>query len=246
MATNPHAFDLKADSFSFPTLYLLSTDLDAVEALLEQRLEQAPDFFRNAPLVIDLSRLDTNHQMVEFPLLVGMLRGRGIIPIGLRGGTPEEQHSATLTELAILGEGARPKRTRSAPTAAEGAPPEATAAGEAESTPASSTVVVTRPVRSGQRVYAAGGDLVVLAPVSSGAELMADGHIHTYSALRGRVLAGVKGDRSARVFCSSLQAELVSIAGRYMLIDDYPPKMVGQSVHFYLERDHLYIQPLPA
>ncbi|HBB24549.1 MAG TPA: septum site-determining protein MinC, partial [Pseudomonas sp.] len=82
------------------------------------------------------------------------------------------------------------------------------------------TRVVTTPIRGGQQIYAQGGDLIVLAPVSPGAELLADGNIHVYGPLRGRALAGIKGDTSARIFCQQLAAEMVSIAGQYKVAED--------------------------
>ena len=96
----------------------------------------------------------------------------------------------------------------------------------------------------GQRVYASGGDLVVLAQVSSGAEVMADGHIHVYAPLRGRALAGVKGNQEARIFCHNLQAELVSVAGHYRVSENIPPELKGMPVQIYLDHDVLRIEKL--
>src|SRR5207237_3532700 len=87
--------------------------------------------------------------------------------------------------------------------------------------------LITQPVRSGTQIYARGTDLVVTAPVSAGAEIMADGNIHVYAALRGRALAGADGDVEARIFCSRLEAELISIAGRYLVSDQIPPEHRG-------------------
>jgi len=104
--------------------------------------------------------------------------------------------------------------------------------------------VVSTPVRSGQQIYARGGDLVVLAPVSAGAEVLADGHLHVYGALRGRALAGVQGDREARIFCQQLGAELLSIAGSYMVSERLPPEMMGRAVQVRLDGEHLRIEAL--
>ncbi len=107
------------------------------------------------------------------------------------------------------------------------------------------TKLVTTPVRGGVQIYAAGGDLIVLAPVSPGAELLADGNIHVYGPMRGRALAGVKGDTSARIFCQQLAAELVSIAGNYKVAEDLrrSPQW-GQAVHVSLSGDVLNITRL--
>jgi septum site-determining protein MinC len=101
--------------------------------------------------------------------------------------------------------------------------------------------LVTEPVRSGTQIYARGTDLIVTAAVSAGAELVADGHIHVYGALRGRALAGAGGDVEARIFCSRLEAELVSIAGRYLVSEQLPPEQRGSAVHIALVDDQLTV-----
>ena len=104
--------------------------------------------------------------------------------------------------------------------------------------------IVTTPVRSGQQIYAAGGDLIVTAAVSAGAELLADGNIHVYGALRGRALAGVKGNQGARIFCHSLEAELVSIAGQYRISEDLQKTEWQKSCQIYLADGKMKIQAL--
>jgi septum site-determining protein MinC len=99
--------------------------------------------------------------------------------------------------------------------------------------------VVTQPVRGGQQIYVP-GDLVLLAPVSAGAEVMADGHIHVYAPLRGRALAGVQGDTGARIFCRELSAELIAIAGHFRIADDLRAQPLwGKSAQVFLEGDEL-------
>jgi septum site-determining protein MinC len=102
--------------------------------------------------------------------------------------------------------------------------------------------LITQPVRSGTQIYARDADLVVTAPVSAGAEIMADGNIHVYAALRGRALAGAGGDVEARIFCSRLEAELVSIAGNYLVSDQIPPEYRGLPVQIALVDDRLTIE----
>ena len=187
-STPPPAFELKAAGFTLPIIRLLGVDMDAVAEQVGVKVAQAPDFFRNTPVVIDLTGLPETAGEVQFPLLVGLLRGYGMIPFGVRGGSPAQHKAAEAMELAILGDalvrrvggsaGAKPVST----VAPDPAPQEQT----------SGFTLVTRPVRSGQRIYAAGGDLSVVAPVSAGAELMADGNVHVYGPLRGRALAGMK------------------------------------------------------
>jgi septum site-determining protein MinC len=149
-------------------------------------------------------------------------------------------------ELAILGDAllrrlgpATSGKARPTPAAAEVTP------GPAPGGPqVSPFTLITRPVRSGQRIYAAGGDLSVVAAVSAGAELMADGNIHVYGPLRGRALAGMKGDTEARIFCQDLQAELVSVAGHYRVSENIPRELKGAPVQIFLDQKVLHIEKL--
>lgn len=238
------AFELRATTFTLPTLRLFSADLGELSRFLETKIQQAPEFFRNAPVVVDLSHLP--EVALDFPLLVGLLRGLGLLPIGVRGGSEQHRETARLMDLAILSQGSRgpaaavsAKAAAPAPAAAQRGAPEgpAPAAGPAGR-------LVTRPVRSGQRLYAQGGDLVVLAPVSSGAELMADGNIHVYGPLRGRALAGVKGNGDARIFCQDLRAELISVAGHYRVSENLDPALAGRPVQVRLQDGRLIIEAL--
>jgi len=104
------------------------------------------------------------------------------------------------------------------------------------------TKIITSPVRGGQQIYAQGSDLVVISSVSPGAELLADGNIHVYGPMRGRVLAGVKGDTKARIFCQQMSAELVSIAGHYKVSEDLRrDPLWGSGVQVSLSGDVLNI-----
>ena len=120
----------------------------------------------------------------------------------------------------------------------------------AELMPTPSAAVTTvgmlhdKPVRSGQQVYARGRDLILTALVGNGAEVIADGSIHAYGALRGRALAGAQGDESARIYCQEFHAELVSIAGQYRVFEDIPKDLRGQRVQAWLEGDKLMLKKL--
>ena len=258
MAANPKsspgepspAFELKAAGFTLPVIRLLDGNMEAVAEQVGAKVEQAPDFFRNTPVVIDLSGFPEGAGEVEFPLLVGLLRGYGMIPFGVRGGTKTQNASAEAMELAILGDAyARTGRpSGSAPNlpaaAGSGTAPPVNAAPDSLRRATPTFTLITRPVRSGQRIYAAGGDLSVVAPVSSGAELMADGNIHVYGPLRGRALAGMKGNSDARIFCQDLQAELVSVAGHYRVSENIPADLRGMPVQVYLDQKILRIERL--
>lgn len=252
-AGEQRTFELKAASFTLPIIRLLDTNAEAVAARLGAKVEKAPDFFRNTPVVIDLSALPEGAGALEFPLLVGLLRGYGMIPFGVRGGTREQHAAAEALELAILRDSYvrrdRADQTDVVEPAAESAEIADEQTAEASQDPAARRavpgfMVVTRPVRSGQRVYAAGGDLSIIAPVSSGAELMADGNIHVYGPLRGRALAGMNGNLEARIFCQDLQAELVSIAGHYRVSENIPVDLRGVPVQVYLDQKILRIEKL--
>ncbi len=226
-------FELKASAITLPVLRLFDADMDRIGELLMRKIDQAPDFFHNAPIVIDLAALKSSDASVDFALLVGLIRGMGMIPVGVQGGNEIQNEAAEMLELAILGNGGD-RRPRARPKPAPRDDDEA----------ARGSLLVTRPVRSGQRLYARGGDLVVTAAVSSGAELFADGNIHVYGALRGRALAGVKGDASARIFCRKLNAELVSIAGRYKVSEGIPRDHWSEAVQIYLIENRLVVEPV--
>lgn len=242
------AFELKAATFTLPVIRLLGVDMDGVADQLGIKVEQAPDFFRNTPVVIDLSGLPPGAGQIEFPLLVGLMRGFGMIPVGIRGGTEEQHQAAEAMELAILGDAfvrrTPPRETSNQPEPRPTPRPVTPAQTPAEEPASASQRLVTRPVRSGQRVYAPGGDLSVIAPVSHGAELMADGNIHVYGPLRGRAMAGMKGDTSARIFCQDLQAELLSVAGHYRISENIPDEVKGVPVQIFLDGDVLRVEKI--
>lgn len=243
-ASSEPAFELKAAGFTLPVIRLLRLDMDAVEAQLMPKVQQAPGFFQHTPVVIELNALPSADEEVGFPQLVGLLRGLGMIPVGVRGGGAAQHEAAKAMELAILSDGAKPSAK---PEVVDDLALELPATGQSAKPQIgieTGSHLVDRPVRSGQRVYAAGGDLTVIAAVNSGAELMADGNIHVYAPMRGRAIAGLHGDRKARIFCSDLQAELVSVAGHYRVSDSIPANLKGCQTQVFLDHDVLRIEPL--
>ncbi|MCP5304217.1 MAG: septum site-determining protein MinC [Chromatiaceae bacterium] len=230
--SSPAPFDMKAGQFTIPTLVLRDLDTAGLDAFLAQQVARLPSFFDQAPVAIDLSGLNQRDQLEEFPMIVGMLRGHGMIPVGVRGGSEEQKAQALALELAVM------------PAGRKVSTPQAPAAPREAAQPTSRTLIVDKPVRSGQRIYADAGDLVLLAGVSSGAEIMADGHIHAYGPLRGRAMAGVSGDAGARIFCRELGAELVSIAGRYRVSENLESRFLGRSVQISLSGDALRFELL--
>jgi septum site-determining protein MinC len=220
-------FDMKAGQFTLPTLVVRDSDVTALDAFLEEQVARLPAFFEQAPVAIDLSGLAQRGAFDGFPMIVGMLRGHGMIPVGVRGASEEQKAQALALELAILPAG---RKAPASPVKTEAA--------------ASRPMVIDKPVRSGQRIYAQNADLILLEGVGSGAEVMADGNIHAYGALRGRAMAGVSGDVEASIFCRELAAELVSVAGRYRVSENLEPDHVGRSVRIRLMGDRLLFEAL--
>jgi septum site-determining protein MinC len=162
----------------------------------------------------------------------------------VRGGGAAQNEAARAMELAILGDSARAAGRQQPAEGAQAEPQVDAPVGDDHGDHTPVSMLVDRPIRSGQRLYAAGGDLTIVGPVSSGAELMADGNIHVYGPLRGRVIAGLKGDIGARIFCRSLEAELVSVAGHYRVSENIPMDLKGRSVQVFLDHEVLRIEPI--
>lgn len=241
MSSNGHpAVEIKGSMFTLPVLRLHSADVQEIGEELSQRLAQHLSFFENAPMVIDLEHLKDDDGILELSILAALLRCHQLVPVAVRNGTEQQNVAAIAAGLAVLKGGVTP--------AANKKPAEPAAKSEAPATPqlvARPTRVVRQPVRSGQQIYAQGGDLIVMAPVNAGAEVIADGNIHIYAPLRGRALAGVQGDVSARIFAQSMEAELLSIAGNYQVYEESLPGAVrGKAVQVYLEGTQLLISPL--
>ncbi|MEW6039070.1 MAG: septum site-determining protein MinC [Pseudomonadota bacterium] len=231
-------FEIRAGSFNLPVLKLTSDSADAIAHLLAARVQQAPDFFRHAPVILDLHELAGRDHVPDFDALLQVLRGSGLTPVGVRGGNAEQNAAADAAGLALLSEG-KHHETHPAPAAEHPRPVH-----EPVRPPRQGTKIIDQPIRSGQRVYANDGDLVVIATVSPGAELMADGNIHVYGSLRGRAMAGVKGDLEARIFCMDLQAELIAIGGHYKISENLDGAARGKPVQIMLRDNALIVQDL--
>jgi septum site-determining protein MinC len=183
--------------------------------------------------VLDLKDAAEFTREVEFAEAREILRRRTLSLIGVQNATPAQLEAAAGTGLASFAPNA-PQPTRNPPRQ-----PIRTASPLPAA--AAKTRLVTQPVRSGTQIYARGADLVVTAAVSPGAEIIADGNIHVYGALRGRALAGAGGDVDERIFCSRLEAELVSIAGRYLVSEQLPPEQQGFPVQIALVDERLTV-----
>jgi len=231
-------FELKGEMSLLSVLRLLDVEPRRIASALAAKVKQSPALFRNVPVVIDLGALPQDGAAPDFPHLVTTLREHGLIPVGVRHGPRAMQDLAEMAGLAIL-PASSPRRMPRQEQERSGKAEEPSAARSQRH-----SQLVDKPVRSGQQIYAADGDLVLVAPASPGSELLAAGCIHVYGALRGRALAGVNGDTLARIFCFSLEAELVAIAGRYQLIEDIDPELRNRPVQIRLDGDQLVTSPL--
>ncbi len=248
LSKNTTAIALKGGMFTLTTIQLLDTDLEAFSAELEDKITQAPNFFLYAPIILDLQRLGTHEVPIDFSLLINTLKNKKLIPIGIRATNKCYKEEAIKAGLAIFPEEKvfvqKKRQSANEETKLIEKVSSTAAPVRAEAAQATPTRVITQPVRSGQQIYAQGGDLIVLAAVSHGAELLADGHIHVYGSMRGRALAGVMGDTDAMIFCKSLEAELVSIAGQYRLSEDLKESCWKQSACIQLIEDRIQVKPV--
>jgi septum site-determining protein MinC len=250
--TLPEAFRLRAGNFNLLVLRLLDPRPDAVLPALGDQFRRAPGFLRFAPIVIGLADLEAAPEEVDFRALVAGLHALEIVPIGTSGGTQAMRQAAQHAGLPPL----RPVGGKDAETDAMPAPPapaaDVTAAAAATTAaPAAdfqgsgrAAMLVTEPVRSGQRIYAQGADLIVTATVNAGAEVIADGNIHIYGALRGRAVAGASDDVTARIFALNFDPELVAIAGFYAVREGLGEAPIGKPTQVRLDGEDMRFTPL--
>ncbi|HEX7891996.1 MAG TPA: septum site-determining protein MinC [Ramlibacter sp.] len=243
----PATFEIKSANLPLVALLLKSSDLQLLSQELQGRFGDIPDFFDNDPLVVDLAPL--GEADVDFGELVQLLKGYKVVPMAVRGGTESQMEAAAKVGLVRAPDALT---ERSAPTPAlpqrgrEEQPKTVEVPSLVMQPPAvTSALVIDKPIRSGQQVYARGRDLVVMAMVNAGAEVVADGNIHVYAPLRGKAIAGARGDANARILTLCLEPELVSIAGVYRTSEVPLPKSLhGKPAQIRLEGDRLVMVPL--
>lgn len=231
--------EFKSSTFSVPVLSLASNDLVLIEQLLCEKVKLAPEFFRHSPVVVDLHEVNKKQLALDFAELVHVIRKSELFVIGLRSGTEKQQTQATALGIPINTVQNSEGKAESKPAVKNTLQPTPSENEESDST----TILITKPVRSGQRIYSF-GDLIVLSQVGAGAEILAEGNIHVYGSLRGRALAGVQGNTEARIFCFDLQAELISIAGNYKISDDIQGAVANTPIQIYLQKNTLIIKPI--
>lgn len=249
------AGELKIGQVGIANLRVRTLDVEKLVVEMRERVERAPKLFARAAVVVDFGHLSKTPDVDTARALLEGLRGAGVLPVALAYGTSAIEALSVELGLPLLAkfraqyESAAPApdhETAPTPTkrAAPAPAPEPVAAPAAAPAPSAAPVAQPgmmhpAPVRSGQQVYAQSRDLTVLATVGAGAEVIADGSIHVYGALRGRALAGAQGDVKARIFCREFHAELVAIAGHYKVLEDVPKELSGKAVQVWLEGEQI-------
>lgn len=226
------AVDFKSATLYAVRLVLHSADTTTLLQALDQRMQDAGSFFEHEPIVLDASLVESE---LDWTTLLHAARRYNLHPVGAVA-HEANTHGARQAGLALVDLAHTPARPTSTPapeqdipavvptldtTAAEPAPaaPMPSSPSIAPPVPAPAAMIINRPLRSGQRIYARDTDLIIIGVVSQGAEVIADGNIHVYGPLRGKAMAGASGDTHARIFTTQLDPELLAIAGVYRVVE---------------------------
>jgi septum site-determining protein MinC len=254
--------ELKGEMLMLNVLRLQDIDIDRIEAVLQQKRDEAPLFFVQSPVVVDCSELsDEQGKELDLNALRRILIKMDFVPVGLRGISNSMLAASMSAGWNLLRSSAK-KIPQSKTIVETDTDVDIEITSEISSTDNNpliqanreeptehavtieNALMVKQPIRSGQQVYAKNRDLVILSQTSAGSEVMSDGSIHVYGPLRGRVLAGVKGNKTARIFCRSLEAELIVIAGCYQLLDESDTDLKGKPAMIRLDNDKLIIESI--
>ena len=252
------AGELKIGQVGIANLRIRTLDVDRLAAEMRERVDRAPKLFARAAVIVDFNTLPGIPDTKTARGLVDALRDAGVLPVALAYGSSDNATLAEALGLPLLAKfraqyepvaGAEPVARKEAPPAPDAGTAHAATAPESGTAPAPAPatqpgLMQTTPVRSGQQVYADNRDLTVLGMVGAGAEVIADGSIHVYGALRGRALAGAQGNEKARIFCREFLAELVAIAGHYKVLEEIPQDLRGKPAQVWLDGDELKIAAL--
>ncbi len=256
------AGDLKIGQVGIANLRIRFLDVERLGAEMRDRVARAPKLFERAAVIVDFGALPGTPDPSTARALLDALRAAGVIPIALAWGSGDNERLSIELGLPLLskfraqyepadgsaGGASAPKEQRQAPVAAaESAIAAKAAPAKNSATPVAAAepgMVHTAPIRSGQQIYAEQRDLTILNTVGAGAEVIADGSIHVYGALRGRALAGARDNDKARIFCREFHAELVAIAGHYKVMEDLPAELRGKAVQIWLDNEQIHIAAL--
>ena len=244
----PPTFELKSAALTLVAVVLKTTDLALLARELEARFGDAPGLFDQDPVAIDLTHVKDAAEPIDFAALNALLRWHKMQPVAAKSGSPAQMEAALAVGLAEA-QGQAPAPAPAALARGDAGPaaaPTGIAPAVVDTPPAPRpALIVDKPLRSGQRVYAKGRDLIVLAVVSHGAEVIADGNIHVYAPLRGRALAGALGDTTARIFTTCMEPQLLSIAGIYRTTEtELPPAVLGTPAQVRLDGEKLVVEAL--
>ncbi len=259
MSSNP-GVELKGGMYTFMSLKLHTSDTDIIDQLLADKVQQAPAFFKDTPVVIDLSVLEqlTDGELDASSLLECVKRHK-LVPIVASISDKSSPLARSIAIPLIDGGSGAISESKSNRAAVEDNEEDLQNTAELPNNEPSeddlavprkieyvvkAPLIIDKPVRSGQQIYARDTDLIIMGQVSPGAEVIADNNIHIYGPLRGRALCGVSGNASTRIFCSSLEAELVSVAGNYRMLETIPAELRGKATQIWLDNDKLNIEPL--
>nr|WP_295379832.1 septum site-determining protein MinC [Pseudoxanthomonas sp.] len=244
------AGELKIGQVGIANLRVRTLDVEQLVREMRERVERAPKLFGRAAVIVDFGGLIRTPDVDSARALIDGLRGAGVIPVALAYGTREIEQLAEQLGLPLLAkfraqyervDAAPPAPARPAPAPEPAPAPKPATAAKAAANAGKPGLMQKTPVRSGQQLYAENRDLTVLNTVGAGAEVIADGSIHIYGALRGRALAGAQGNTDARIFCREFHAELVAIAGHYKVMEEVPKELRGKAVQIWLDQDQLKI-----
>jgi septum site-determining protein MinC len=241
------AFDLKSASLTLVAFLLKTGNLRSLAQAMTERYGDTPDFFNRDPVVIDLTHLASLDVKIDFDALIKLLISFKLNPVAVRGGTQAQIAAALKAGLSEAPDShAAPARTETViQEVIKEVVREVRVEVPVEVPVTVATMVIDKPLRSGQQVYAKGGDLIVMAAVNNGAEVIADGSIHIYAPLRGKAIAGAKGNTDARIYTTCLAPELISIAGTYRTTENpLPANVLGKPAQVRLDGDRLVFEPI--
>ena len=236
---SPATFEIKSADLPLVALIVKTDDLGQLATDVAQKFGpegESPDFFDHDGLVLDFSLFSPEAPIQNLVPLLTVLRTCRLVPIAARGATPEWM--STCLDLGLVETTVEAHKTRAPSTPAPQQPAPEVVSEAIPVVVASKTMVIDKPLRSGQKVYAKGCDLIVLAMVNQGAEVVADGNIHVYAPLRGKAMAGATGNTEARIFSLCLEPELISIAGIYRTSESpLSPDVQGKPAQVRLSND---------
>lgn len=247
--------ELKGGMYTFMSLKLHTSDMDVIDERLADKVQQAPGFFKDTPVVIDFTLIEDHEQLIDAHKLIECIKRHQLVPIVASISDKSSPLAQSIAIPLIDGGIRRPSIEKS--NSDDVSASDMTGSATSEITPdvnlalsreieyvVKAPMLIDKPVRSGQQIYARDTDLIVMGQIGPGAEVIADNNIHIYGPLRGRALCGVSGNTKTRIFCQSLEAELVSVAGNYRMLETIPEELRGKPAQIWLDEDRLNIEPL--